>query len=674
MVSSLHTWLRAEAAAPAGDRIAIGRPLLILWAGRHLIVAITLAALLLGALHAWLVATPRYTATSVLLYAPEDTAPGDRIDPTRIRTEVAVLTARHLVADVADTLALAADPEFNPALTDPIPTRLAMAFSEAFGLTEATAAPVTAAAPDVTDAVLDRVWVRNLPETRVLEITAQGDDPATAARIADALAETYLRDRSERRRQAQQRHTERIALLKADVTRAEATLSRFTARHGPVTDAALAALDRRHSLLRDRLSTARAEERRATRRLAAMEAASDQAARAAVAHDPTLDRLLHALAPTAARQFDRRFRLLRDRTARNARHATERLTALRTAAERLAEDIETRRALVQSHEQLTLDLEAARLLHAAAVDRLRERTASDAPWTRLLSPAATPTAPDGPQRGLFLAMSGILGLTLSTGLVLARNGLDLRVISPTELTGITGLPLAGQLPEAPTDDPLALLDALDPDAIRNLHAAVMERRPDLIVTTGTGPATGTTAATLALAQSLAESGHGVLVLDSGGDGLASFLPGLPDAGWQDVLSGALPLDAAISHAPGFAPDILRAGPAAATDTLTAPQFRALLTDLRERYDVLLIDTPPVAQRADARLLAPLADTILLTVRCNATTRPDLATAAGHLPATTRLVLTRTLATLNRPRLNSMASGMRQDRAVLTAVTASSFAE
>jgi capsular exopolysaccharide synthesis family protein len=74
--------------------------------------------------------------------------------------------------------------------------------------------------------------------------------------------------------------------------------------------------------------------------------------------------------------------------------------------------------------------------------------------------------------------------------------------------------------------------------------------------------------------------------------------------------------------------ILSAGPPSdeAGDLLYSPTLRTLIGQLRETYDMILVDTPPMLQMADARIAARLADAIILVARARKTKRESLVAA------------------------------------------------
>src|SRR5262249_37049187 len=57
------------------------------------------------------------------------------------------------------------------------------------------------------------------------------------------------------------------------------------------------------------------------------------------------------------------------------------------------------------------------------------------------------------------------------------------------------------------------------------------------------------------------------------------------------------------------------------ELLTAPRFKEMLDSLREAYDFVLVDTPPLLAVTDASVVAPRVDGVLLTIRVSKNGRP-----------------------------------------------------
>ncbi len=110
-----------------------------------------------------------------------------------------------------------------------------------------------------------------------------------------------------------------------------------------------------------------------------------------------------------------------------------------------------------------------------------------------------------------------------------------------------------------------------------------------------------------------------------------------DEGLTDLTEGDKPLQhvAAYSaikatHLPGLS--VLTSGPTTSTigNILYSERLRELLRALRQEYDVVLIDTPPMLQFSDARVLAHLGDAAILVLRAGSTDRDSALAARQRL--------------------------------------------
>lgn len=103
-----------------------------------------------------------------------------------------------------------------------------------------------------------------------------------------------------------------------------------------------------------------------------------------------------------------------------------------------------------------------------------------------------------------------------------------------------------------------------------------------------------------------------------------------DLGLSNVLSGSSTCDEAILrglYVPTL--DVMPAGPRPPmpSEILGSAAFDALLEQLRSRYDLILIDSPPALLVTDAVLISSKADAVLWVTQAGVITRPYLARAA-----------------------------------------------
>src|SRR5262249_49522163 len=157
----------------------------------------------------------------------------------------------------------------------------------------------------------------------------------------------------------------------------------------------------------------------------------------------------------------------------------------------------------------------------------------------------------------------------------------------------------------------------------------LHRAAQLVTIAVSSPAVGDGKTTTAinLAGALAQSpGARVLLMDVDlrRPSIAAFLglevsgPGLVEA----VLDERLGLDDALQHCPAFNLSVVPAGepPLAPYEVLKSPRFEALLAEARQRYDYVVLDSTPLVDVTDCRLLGRCVDGFLVVVMAHKTPR------------------------------------------------------
>jgi capsular exopolysaccharide synthesis family protein len=225
----------------------------------------------------------------------------------------------------------------------------------------------------------------------------------------------------------------------------------------------------------------------------------------------------------------------------------------------------------------------------------------------------------------------------------------------------TGLPVLGQLPLLPADGRLGVGNVRAQRRQRDLYshlypqslmaercrgvrtslafAAGRETLHTLMVTSPSS-SEGKSATAMNLALSFCQAGKSVVIVDADmrrprihqvfAEPIASEGTGL-----SGVLQGKTTVEKAAVAAPDDAPEnlhVLPCGevPANPAELIDTPVFRRTLAELRERYDLVVIDSPPVLPVTDPLLLARHVDGVVVVARCDSTTRGELQRAMGLL--------------------------------------------
>ena len=256
----------------------------------------------------------------------------------------------------------------------------------------------------------------------------------------------------------------------------------------------------------------------------------------------------------------------------------------------------------------------------------------------LVEPAETPRQPVSPQTLVNLALGLLAGLGLGVGAAVLRESLDTTVRSTDEAEAIVQAPTLGTVgydPDTP-QHPLLTKQSTShrAEAFRalrtNLQYVDVDNPVRVVVVTSSLASEGKTTTSANLALTLAQSGQRVLLLE--GDlrrPKAVELFGLVEGvGLTNLLVGKATFDAVVQSVPGADLDVLASGPVPPnpSELLGSHQMESLLTELKQRYDTIVIDAPPLLPVTDAAVLARVSDGAVLVVRHSKTRREELETA------------------------------------------------
>ena len=253
----------------------------------------------------------------------------------------------------------------------------------------------------------------------------------------------------------------------------------------------------------------------------------------------------------------------------------------------------------------------------------------------IVDAATVPESPAAPQLvpSLMVGFGG--GLIIGIGMMLSRHSFDTRLRTVRDITDITDTRILGTI----TRERDELLDTImatgDESAashdFRSLRTALryvgFEAQGRSILVTGVGSGQGTTTVAVNLALAIAQQGRRVLIIDAHvrSPDVLDFLGLEANTGLTDILIGS-PLDDSVQHWPDV-PElfVMHAGtlPPRTGDLLGTPRMARLLRGLEERYDDVIIDSPPVSRVVDTRMIAPLVGSVVLVARAGRARRDDL---------------------------------------------------
>lgn len=262
---------------------------------------------------------------------------------------------------------------------------------------------------------------------------------------------------------------------------------------------------------------------------------------------------------------------------------------------------------------------------------------------RIVDRARAEINPVKPQeRKIFLAFVGGF-FVLGAGFVLISHKLRTRgVRSASEIEKATGVSVYAKIPETKMNrvTTFSLVETAPNDsacaALRMLRTALEfsfleEKKGKVLLITGISPGIGKSFTSRNLATLFALREKKVLLID------ADLHRGKLSSrghhkGLSDYFLGQIALDNAIEHIDRANIDLLGAGRVVSSpsEIIASSAFGKLIAWARERYDVVIVDTPPILLMTDAQIACRVCDFALLLVRYGANSMEDINDALSLL--------------------------------------------
>ncbi|MDX1564517.1 MAG: polysaccharide biosynthesis tyrosine autokinase [Phycisphaeraceae bacterium] len=258
-------------------------------------------------------------------------------------------------------------------------------------------------------------------------------------------------------------------------------------------------------------------------------------------------------------------------------------------------------------------------------------------------PAAVPIWPDKNKIAIQWVLLGLVG---GFGIGWLMERMDQRLRSSEEVSALLSAPVIGMVPDMGRRlEPVAAGQVVDRDSssataegFRTIRTAIYFGLPKehskAIQITSPVPGEGKSTTTSNLAIAMAQAGGRTLIID------ADFRRPMQhqifqvpnDQGLSAVVAGRLDADKAVVKTPMDNLWLLPTGiePPNPAEVLNSRSFTDLLEQLRDRYDNILIDSPPLLPVADSRIIAARVDVTALVVRIGVSSRKTTESAIGAL--------------------------------------------
>jgi capsular exopolysaccharide synthesis family protein len=358
--------------------------------------------------------------------------------------------------------------------------------------------------------------------------------------------------------------------------------------------------------------------------------------------------------------MDRERKLIIERIGSDYRTAQRREQLLSQQVAQQRAEVEKLNQLLIQYTILKGEFETNEQLYNDLLKRLKDATVSvslRAANVRLADEALVPSSPIRPDKPMDIAVGLLVGLILGVTLAFIRESLDRNIKSADEIEREISVPTLAVIPlgtasrrrygryfrqHTPSaggngNRELAVLNAPGSElaeSFRVLRTSLLlstaPQAPQAVLVTSAHPSEGKTFAAVNLALALAQRGSRVLLVDSDlrkpnvfkalglsdgvGPGLSGFLAGEHD------IERALQAFPSIPNLWLLPPGPIPPNPA---ELISSSAMEGLVQDLRQRFQHIVFDSPPLLLVTDGILLSALADGVVLVVESGATSRGAL---------------------------------------------------
>ena len=254
----------------------------------------------------------------------------------------------------------------------------------------------------------------------------------------------------------------------------------------------------------------------------------------------------------------------------------------------------------------------------------------------IIDNARRPSAPSKPNRFLIIIVGFVLGAGLAFGYVLIRNYFDNTIKTPEDLQN-RNITVLGWVPQFETvgkngTDGYEFVVAKKPDsmageAFRTIRTRIQLTKLDkdalkTILITSSAPQEGKTIVAINLGGSFAQANRKTLVIDCDlrKPRVHEILKDKRIPGLIDYLFGQVPLSEIIHKAEMDNLYFITCGtiPPNPAEMLESEKMRQFLSEMRNLYDIVILDSPPIIAVTDAEILATMVDGTILIVSSETT--------------------------------------------------------
>lgn len=297
--------------------------------------------------------------------------------------------------------------------------------------------------------------------------------------------------------------------------------------------------------------------------------------------------------------------------------------------------------------ELQREVEANRALFDTFMTRLKEASATvdlNEANARIVDPAITPELPAKPKKGLIVILAGLLAGLFSVFIILLLHALNNTFKSSEEVEDKLNLPVLGILPVIKNLKGVQVAQAFHKEAdrifsecVRTIRTSVMlssiDKPHKIVVVTSSVPSEGKSTTAINIADAIGQMENVLLIeADMRRPTISKVLnlaPGTP--GLANLIAGHTTYEECIQKLYGGI-DTIAAGvvPPNPLELLSSESFKSILNELSEKYDRIIIDSPPVSAVSDSLILSTLAESVIFVIKAEATDKKLVSKSIGAL--------------------------------------------
>ena len=281
---------------------------------------------------------------------------------------------------------------------------------------------------------------------------------------------------------------------------------------------------------------------------------------------------------------------------------------------------------------LDMDLNVTQLRYSSLLDSLHQVEMAEASTLadiRVVEPAVRPLTPVSPQMAVNAVLGVLVGLVFGLGIAFVMEYQDDAIRTAEDVKELIPIDLMGTVPMFKrTKRLISVKDSNDPlfesyRRIRN-YPSMDDRSIKSLLITSPGPGEGKSTTVVNLGISLAREGKKVMVVDMDlrRASLHAYLSVPNRVGMTDILRQEVALDDAIQATSVEGLSIISSGSSCPDPgvLIESGELGSLISELRTRFDIVIVDSAPVLVKSDALVMAKHVDGSIIVLESKKTTR------------------------------------------------------